>query len=132
MPQVKITILGRIPSKKNSLRRIKRGRKIYTVPSEQHEQWHRLASLSLVTTKPFGLCHSIEASFWMPDNRRSDLHNKFESVADLLVDCGTIIDDSWQHTGSIRLIPMGVNKENPRVEITLTREDDHDTKATCA
>ena len=56
--------------------------------------------------------------FWMPDNRRTDMDNKCASILDLLVDNFHIPDDAWQETGPIHLIPMGIDKLNPRVIIS--------------
>lgn len=59
----------------------------------------------------------ITMSFWLPDNRRTDLNNKAASILDMLVDNGILEDDSWQIIGEERYIPMGVDKDDPRVEI---------------
>ena len=61
----------------------------------------------------------IKAEFWLPDNRKTDLSNKIESVMDLLVDNGIIEDDSWQIISDLHLIANGIDKENPRVVITF-------------
>lgn len=61
----------------------------------------------------------IRAEFWMPDNRKTDLSNKWESVGDLLVDNEIIEDDSWQFVGPLELIPMGIDKQDPRVVVTF-------------
>jgi Holliday junction resolvase RusA-like endonuclease len=60
--------------------------------------------------------------FLMPDARRTDLTNKAESVADLLVDNGIIKDDSWQVIDEMLLRCDGIDRKNPRVEITLIKE----------
>ncbi len=109
-----LTILGRIPSKKNSRINTRSGR---SFPSSKYTAWHKDASFQIrgahiQTQKDFVL------KFYMPDNRRTDLTNKAESVMDLLVDNSLIEDDCWQITGQVTLIPAGVDKENPRVEIS--------------
>lgn len=109
-----ITILGRIPSKKNSRINTRSGR---SFPSAKYTAWHKDASIQIIgakkqTKKGFVL------TFYMPDKRRCDLTNKAESVMDLLVDNGIIEDDNWQVTGEIRLVPGGVEKDNPRVEVS--------------
>jgi Holliday junction resolvase RusA-like endonuclease len=56
----------------------------------------------------------------MPDNRRTDLSNKAESIMDLLVDNGILEDDCWQIVPILALQGMKVDKENPRAEIFIT------------
>lgn len=117
---MKITLYGRVPSKKNSLRRIKRGNRIYTVPSENFSAWNGQQYLALKDCKPVeGIIWQVSLNFFMPCNRRTDLTNKAESVMDLLVDCEIIKDDSWQHIPQVLLNCEGVDKENPRVEIEI-------------
>jgi len=121
---MKIILKGRIPSKKNSTRRIKRGNRIFNVPSEAHEQWHveqqySLMKQRLIPDDPIEKCHYIDLYFHFPDKRRADLSNKTESVMDLLVDVGILKDDSWQVTGPMYLHPSGVDKNDPRVEIFI-------------
>ena len=114
---MKITILGRIPSKKNSRINTRSGR---SFPSKAYSEWHRSASFQispLKNTDVFKNVGQIEIKFWLPDNRRCDLTNKAESIMDLLVDNGLLEDDCWQITGPVYLIPMGIDKDHPRVEI---------------
>ncbi len=113
-----ITILGRIPSKKNSRINTRSGR---SFPSSKYTAWHKDASkqLSIYKEKYIRSFCPIELKFWFPDARRCDLTNKAESVMDLLVDNGFLEDDCWQITGPVILVPGGVCKENPRVEISI-------------
>lgn len=61
---------------------------------------------------------AVKALYWMPDKRRPDLINLEEATADILEAAGIINNDrdidNWD--GS-RI--MGVDKENPRVEIVI-------------
>ena len=109
-----LTILGRIPSKKNSRINTRSGR---SFPSSKYTAWHKDASLQILKTKK-QTQKGFVLTFYMPDNRRCDLTNKAESVMDLLVDNDILQDDCWQVTGEIRLVPGGMDKENPRVEIS--------------
>lgn len=61
----------------------------------------------------------IELLFHMPDNRVADLTNKAESVMDALVDAEVIEDDKWQVVRPLVLDCAGIDKENPRVIITI-------------
>ena len=63
---------------------------------------------------------SITYRFYFPDNRVRDAQNYIKGVTDYMVNCGLIKDDCWQCvTGGETLIPMGIDKEKPRVEIEL-------------
>ena len=61
----------------------------------------------------------IKAVFFAPDRRASDLSNKWESIADLLVDNMIIMDDNWYEVPRVVLMFGGVDKDNPRVEIEI-------------
>lgn len=110
----KITLLGRVPSKKNSRINIPSGR---SFPSRKYTEWHKDASMQLLGQPQVG-SKDITLQFWLPDNRRTDLTNKAESIMDLLVDNFHLEDDCWQMTGPVHLIPMGVDKEHPRCIIS--------------
>jgi len=62
---------------------------------------------------------SLTLSFYFPDHRKTDLTNKAESVMDLLVDARLILDDNWTVIPRLILESNGVDKENPRVEISF-------------
>lgn len=112
MPQ--ISIKGRIPSKKNSRITTRSGR---SFPSAKYTEWHKDASWQLKNFKEKISADYLELNFYFPDNRRTDLTNKAESIMDLLVDNGFLEDDCWQVIPNLRLQCKGVDKENPRCEI---------------
>ena len=123
-----ITLRGRIPSKKNSKRiaRIQRGPqrgRTVLVSSRNHNIWHHSAQIELLEQKarPMTGQLSVAMKFWFPDNRRSDLTNKAESVMDLLVDVGIIEDDNVAVCPKVSLEFMGVDRQNPRVEVELIK-----------
>ena len=111
---MKITLYGLTPSKKNSRINLRNG---MSFPSSKYTAWHKDASLQLIGIKPIK-SKSIEAIFYAGDNRKFDLSNKFESIADLLVDNGLLEDDNWEYLNDIHLKFGGVDKGNPRCEIS--------------
>lgn len=119
-----IELKGRVPSKKNSLRRIQRGNRIFTVASQQHEDWHKEQIIMLRYQWPQKLILSevrhIEIVLYAPDKRGGDLSNKAEAIMDLLVHAGVILDDNWFVVPQLLLRFGGVDKENPRALITIT------------
>ena len=118
------TILtGRIPSKKNSKRVIRRGKRTFIVSSRAHEIWHDDAwyQLKEQRARPMVGPLSVKMVFYFPDNRRADLTNKAESVMDLLVDTGIIEDDNVTVCPKVMLELGGVDKKNARVEVLLEK-----------
>ena len=113
-----LTLLGRVPSKKNSKRRVQRGASVFMIPSQAHEEWHAVQMWALKAW-PHGQQHpkKMELDFYAPDRRKADLSNKTESVMDLLVDAGILEDDSWFVVPQLLLTLVDIDKQNPRVVI---------------
>jgi Holliday junction resolvase RusA-like endonuclease len=95
---------GIIPSKKNSRRMIMRGGKKFSVPSIKHEQWVNTMRYEINIQKamfrsevnfPIKAPVKIDVRFGSATKRKWDLSNKFESIADLLVDTATLSDDNY-------------------------------------
>ncbi len=66
---------------------------------------------------------TLSLAFYFPDNRRRDLLNASQGCKpyiDGLVDAGWVTDDCWQAMG-IGSITGQIDRENPRVEITVER-----------
>lgn len=98
-----------------------RGKRPILLPSTKYKEWHTDASLQIKQQKIEPVKGSIEklvAIFYAPDNRKYDLSNKFESVADLLVDNGIFEDDNYSILPIVHLEFGGVDKDSPRVEVT--------------
>lgn len=118
MKPLKFKLHGRVPSKKNSRISTRSGR---SFPSKKYMEWHKDASAQLQGLKPKKpLEHVVvQLEFAFPDNRRADLTNKAESIMDLLVDNGFLVDDKWQCVEDIRLRSAGVDRDNPLVRIQI-------------
>lgn len=124
MINVAFDLTGNIPSKKNSRSiYVKRGRVINT-PSKNYKEWHEYAMWQLKMLKVEALKppYAIYVKFYMRDNRRTDLDNKFASIADLLQDAGIIEDDCWQKLTKITLEAGGIHKGYPKAHIVLSSE----------
>lgn len=117
---MEFTILGRVPSKKNSKQIFARQGRIIAIPSAKHKEWHTDASKQILGTYKKGIkAADIFITLYAPDARKGDLTNKAESVMDLLVDNGVLEDDNWFVCGDVRLKFGGIDKENPRVDIKI-------------
>lgn len=117
-----ITLHGRIPSKKNSRKAIYTGGRTIMIPSDRYKAWHGIAITELYGVKPFEQYPvRVEIRFYMPDAIRKDLTNAAESIMDLLVDGGIISDDNWNIVPEITLRSMGIDRKDPRAEVTIEK-----------
>jgi Holliday junction resolvase RusA-like endonuclease len=96
-----ITLDGIPPSKKNSKRIVRRGKRSFLLSSESYLKWEKGASLIMASKlKPVSCC-SIGITFWVNGGRSFDLDNKLTSVLDCLVKAKIIKDDSYKVVTSI-------------------------------
>lgn len=128
MGKLEIILTGRIPSKKNSKRWIFRGGRKFLVPSVNYDIWHEEKMWELKkyinsVKNPITRCQ-IEVTIFFPDNIKSDLSNKAESIMDLLVDANVLEDDNHKVCYDLHMISGGVDKENPRAIIIINYEND--------
>lgn len=116
---MRLTILGPPRTKKNSLRRIKRGNRIFTVSSEAHQAWEQSASLQLKATRGWQQANvpvSLRALVYR-DRNVGDLGNYLAAICDALERAGVVLNDRLiQSFDGSRLL---LDKVNPRVEIDL-------------
>jgi hypothetical protein len=62
---------------------------------------------------------NITCLFYYPETRDRDNHNKFETIADMLVDAGILGDDSFKVIHETKLRGY-TNRNKPRTEIYIT------------
>lgn len=115
---MKIIIIWRIPSKKNS-KMIVRGRLISSTKYRERQK----AMIHYMSTE-YWVCRQYDScemhiTIYFPDRRKSDLTNKAESIMDLLVDYWILQDDSHDVVYSLHLLSWWVDKDNPRAEILI-------------
>ena len=109
-------------TKKNSPRIVYAGKYPKLLPSKQYMQHRSECIAQLRPEQCIGLDTpvNLKALYYMPSRRRVDLVNLLEATCDILVDGGVLRDDNCKivagHDGSRVLY----DKENPRVEITIT------------
>jgi len=92
--------VGRVPSKKNSKRIFRRGGRTIVIPSKIHEKWHKQCMIDLkeggLPNIPIQRVKVCKCTIYYPDHHAADNTNKVESIHDLLVDVGILIDDNWK------------------------------------
>jgi len=117
-----LVVRGRIPSKKNNRVNTKSGR---SFPSAKYREWEYVAMVQLRGYNHLRIekVTRIQLEFAWPDNRKADLTNKAESVMDMLVKIGILKDDNWKVVPELHLKSLGVNKEDPGVEIWIEHDD---------
>lgn len=121
---MRLTLLGRVPSKKNSKQIVFTKGRPRIISSADYLAWHETQSWAL---KKFKQKHKntmegplmVRMTFWADNKRQFDLTNKAESVMDLLVDNGILKDDSWAVVDEVVLKFGGVDKDNARVEVEI-------------
>lgn len=116
----KIVILGQTPSKKNSRINTRSGR---SFPSKRYSEWHKSASEQIEALNPIrdrgdSDKVTINYMFYVQDLRRRDVSNMIESINDLFVDQGLVVDDDWKHV-KIGSGDAELDRENPRAEIFI-------------
>lgn len=135
---MKLVILGPPRTKKNSLRRIKRGKRVFTVGSEAHKAWEDSAVAQLLrafrpgATRTTGVDHrrgivtigtgpivtplAVRALVYRKKNC-GDLVGYLQSIGDALEKGGVIQNDrliaSWDGSRLLK------DAKNPRVEIYI-------------
>lgn len=104
-----IKLTGKVIAKKNSRKGYVRGNRIMNFPSNAFKKWHQDAMLQLAAQKvptdkiPFVkevevIHYSVLKKDGTPSIRKFDVTNRTESIMDLLVDHGYILDDNWSVT----------------------------------
>jgi len=118
-----ILFYGRIPSKKNNRRIIKKGTRKFSVPSAAYEAWElcEVARLKATLNQPKLTNFSLEITPFLPDNGVRDTDNLLTSILDCLKTAGVIKDDRWQcMTTPPKVNQPTIDRLNPRVEVTIS------------
>lgn len=132
--ETRITIRGRVPSKKNGRRAIYVGGRTIMIASRDHEAWHADAMAQVreqywPKQEVFAGPVAVEIEFWAPNRVKADLSNKAESIMDLLVDSGVITDDNWWEVQALTLTFAGISRDDPRAEIKVEKAETRNTKS---
>ena len=85
-------------------------------PSKKYKEW--LLLCPKLTAHGQNSVH-LTYKYYFKDNRDRDCENFCKAVSDYLVKQKVIEDDNWKVVKSLTLIPMGIDRLNPRVEIEI-------------
>ena len=123
---MKLVINGTVPSLKNSKQifRTASGRPFIT-SSDKAKTWMtekkveimqaKLPKMKIDESSPV----SISMTFYNSTKRKSDIDNKITTFLDLFKNCGIIPDDNCFIVSQVVGIFGGVDKNNPRTEISI-------------
>lgn len=98
-------------------------RGVYKTKEAKSYQRRAYYGIKNTTEKKFD-CIQIHMRVWYPDNRRRDNDNLWKIVMDTLESSGLIDDDRWQICRKETVEAMGVDRENPRIELTIEEYKD--------
>lgn len=126
----KYTIPGTPITKKNSMQmaRSHSTGRLFPVPSAAYRKYQDTAARYLQPPPAEAINRPVRVScvYYMPTRRPVDLTNLMEATHDILVKFGILADDNNKVVASVDGSRVRFDKEDPRVEITITEEDDVD------
>ena len=119
---IQFWLSGAIPSKKNSKKIVKYGRKTSLISSDRFRDWAKMAYYEIkrqYSGPTIDFTPRVTLYIVMPDNRKRDLTNCAEGVMDALVDAGVLLDDCHQVVRSVLIERVGVSKVGAGVQIKI-------------
>lgn len=113
-------------TKKNSLRRLKRGGRVLSIPSAAYCTWHANAVSQAYEIKarlraagavlPMTGRAVVKATFYQDANRRADECGYMQALGDWLQDVVILENDRQIHWGGVHL---EVDRQHPRIEVEI-------------
>jgi Holliday junction resolvase RusA-like endonuclease len=130
--KITLTYRGAVLSKKNS-KRVIRNRsngKIMLVSNKaaknnENDMTDQFRMQTLGQTSPIEKCE-ISIALYEPNKQRRDLDNQATSILDSLVRAEVIQDDSYKCVVAVGVKFAGIDRKDPRAEITITEVEQND------
>lgn len=116
-----LTLWGQVPAQKNG-KMIAVNRKTgrpFIASNARVKEWQESAKMYLTGHHATEDVVQIEMQFWNKDARKRDIDNMMSSVLDALKNSDVIKDDNCFTVKKVSGEFMGVDKNNPRVEILI-------------
>lgn len=124
---MRLTYQGAVLSKKNSKRIIhnpRTGKPMMVsnkaAKNNENDMISQFRAQTLGRAETIEKCE-VKILIYEPNRQRRDLDNQATSILDALVGAEVIKDDSFKCVASIETQFAGVDKENPRAEIMITK-----------
>lgn len=78
--------------------------------------------IPILREPPINYPINLKCEFYVPDARKRDLANFLEAIQDVLVKYELLEDDNYNIISSIDGCSMQIDRENPRIEIEITKK----------
>lgn len=92
-------------------------------PSKKYKEW--LAACPDLKAVHIGEAVHVVYVFAFPDARTRDMENYVKACSDLLVKKGVLDDDNWKVINRVTLGNVGIDRKNPKVDISIYSIDNH-------
>ena len=114
-----LTLLGKPITKKNSMQIISCGGRPRLIQSKQYRQYEADCLKQILTNhKMYDVPIAVVCKYFLKDKRKTDLTNLLAATHDILQKAKVIADDALiKSVDGSRIV--GVDKDNPRVEIII-------------
>lgn len=123
--QIIIPIIPR--SKKNSQEIVfnrKTGRRM-VIQNKKYTEFEKECKkyIPILREPPINYPINLKCKFYVPDARKRDIANYLEAIQDVLVKYKILEDDNYNIVASIDGCSMQIDRENPRIEIEITKKE---------
>ena len=112
-------------SKKNSQQIIfnKKINRMMVIQSKTYTEFEKECKQYIPTLdKPIDYPINLQCKFYVADARKRDIANFLEAIQDVLVKYKVLLDDDYSIVSSIDGCSMEVDRDYPRIEITITNK----------
>lgn len=79
--------------------------------------------IPILNEPPINYRINLKCEFYVPDARKRDIANYLEAIQDVLVKYNLLEDDNYNIVASIDGCSMQIDRENPRIEIEITKKE---------
>jgi len=124
--EIKITLLGDAKTKKNSMQIVQIKGRPMLIQSKQYRQYEKDCIAQITEHQRIGIDYPVNMKcvYYRQTHRKVDLGNLLSASCDILVKAGVIADDNSNIVVGHDESRVLYDKNNPRVEITLSRIDE--------
>lgn len=124
---MKITIPITPRSKKNSQEIVfnrKTGHRM-VIQNKKYTEFEKECKkyIPILNEQPINYPINLKCEFYVPDARKRDIANYLEAIQDVLVKYKLLEDDNYNIVASIDGCSMQIDRENPRIEIEITKKN---------
>lgn len=122
---LKIVIEGCPVTKKNHSNVVLiKGRPI-VLPSKPYQAYEKHCKQFMPTLdKPIDYPINLKCTYYMETKRKCDITNLLQATCDILTKYKVLDDDNYTIVSSVDGTNVQYDKENPRVEIEITKKED--------